>query len=138
MKNTQLVLKLRKLAAFTLAGGTGFLVDIGVLRLMLETFDVTPFTARIPAIIAAMGTTWIINRSITFGASGRGLPQEGSRYFAVALIGVTLNYLIYSLILIVAPEDFLPEIAAAIAVACVTIFSYLGYSRFVFKDSSKN
>ncbi len=100
MKNSQLLPKLRKLAAFAFAGGIGFLVDIGVLRLMLQTFDITPFTARIPAIIAAMSTTWMINRTLTFGVSGRSLHQEGGRYFAVALIGVTLNYLIYSLILI--------------------------------------
>jgi putative flippase GtrA len=137
MKNSQLLPKLRKLAAFAFAGGIGFLVDIGVLRLMLQTFDITPFTARIPAIIAAMSTTWMINRTLTFGVSGRSLHQEGGRYFAVALIGVTLNYLIYSLILIVAPQGFLPELAAAIAVACVTIYSYLGYSRFVFKNSNK-
>lgn len=131
---------LGKLLSFAVAGGTGFIVDVSVLRLGIEFFGLTPFVARIPAIAAAMATTWLINRTFTFGASGRKLRDEGSRYIAVALIGAILNYIVYSAILLALPNGFgpitddflLPEFATFTAVAIVTVFSYLGYSRFVF------
>lgn len=125
-----------KLFAFAFAGGTGMIVDLGVLRLLIE-MGATPFLARIPAIGLAMATTWFINRNFTFGASGRSVRAEGSRYATIAIIGAFLNYAIYSAILIVTPDGFLPEFATIIAVGIVTIFSYLGYSRFVFKDDDK-
>lgn len=123
-----------KLFSFAFAGGTGMIVDLGVLRLLIE-MGATPFVARIPAIGLAMATTWFINRTFTFGASGRSVRAEGSRYAAVAIVGALLNYAIYSGILIMTPDGFLPEFATIIAVAIVTIFSYLGYSRLVFKDN---
>lgn len=126
-----------KLVAFAFAGGTGMIVDLGVLRLLIE-LGATPFVARIPAIALAMATTWFINRTFTFGASGRSVRSEGSRYAAVAIIGAVLNYTIYSGILIVTPDGFLPEFATIIAVGIVTIFSYLGYSRFVFGANREN
>ncbi|MEM9574513.1 MAG: GtrA family protein [Pseudomonadota bacterium] len=125
-----------KLVSFAFAGGTGMVVDLGVLRLLIE-LGATPFLARIPAIALAMATTWLINRNFTFGASGRSVRSEGSRYATVAIIGAFLNYAIYSVILIVTPDGFLPELATIIAVGIVTIFSYLGYSRFVFGDNGK-
>ncbi len=124
---------LGRLFSFGLAGGIGMIVDLGVLRLLIE-WGATPFVARVPAILCAMATTWLINRNFTFAASGRSVRDEGSRYVAVAIICAILNYLIYSGILLVTPEGFLPEIATIIAVAIVTVFSYLGYSRLVFKN----
>ena len=124
-----------RLFSFAFAGGIGMIVDLGVLRLLIE-MGATPFVARIPAIGLAMLTTWFINRTFTFAASGRSVQAEGSRYAAVAIIGAFLNYAIYSVILIVTPNSFLPEFATIIAVGLVTIFSYLGYSRFVFKGNN--
>lgn len=126
-----------RLFSFAFAGGTGMIVDLGVLRLLIELGS-TPFVARIPAIALAMATTWFINRTFTFGASGRSMHAEGSRYAAVAIVGALLNYAIYSIILIVTHDGFLPEFATIIAVGIVTIFSYVGYSRFVFKKNPDN
>lgn len=125
-----------KLFSFAFAGGIGMIVDLGVLRLLIE-LGATPFVARVPAIALAMATTWFINRNFTFGDSGRSIGSEGSRYASVAIIGALLNYAIYSVILILTPDGFLPEFATIIAVACVTVFSYFGYSRFVFKNNDK-
>lgn len=125
--------KFKKLFSFAVAGGSGMIVDLSVLRLIIELFGATPFVARIPAIGAAMLTTWFINRTFTFGASGRSIGNEGLRYFAVALSGAFLNYAIYSGLLLITPDWFLPEFATIIAVGIVTIFSYVGYSQLVFK-----
>lgn len=123
-----------RLFSFAFAGGAGFVVDLGVLRALIELADLNPFMARIPAIAAAMTTTWLINRTFTFGASEHSLSGEASRYALVAIIGAFLNYAIYSAVLVMTPDWFLPEAATFIAVCVVTLFSYLGYSRFVFGE----
>ncbi|GAB4357939.1 MAG: hypothetical protein Kow0026_18570 [Oricola sp.] len=123
---------LLRLASFAVAGGTGFIVDASVLTLLMRFTPLGPFSARIFAIAAAMLTTWIINRNVTFGKSGRHVVKEGARYGFVALIGAGLNYAIYSGLLLAAPGVITPLMALVIAVGIVTVFSYLGYSRFVF------
>jgi len=125
--------RILRLASFAVAGGTGFLVDATVLVLLLRFTPLGPFAARVFSVAAAMLTTWTINRTVTFGRSGRPIVQEGARYGFVALIGAALNYGIYSGLLLAAPEAIPPLLALVIAVGLVTIFSYLGYSRFVFK-----
>ena len=124
---------LGRLFSFAVAGGAGAIVDLGLLRIGISFFDLSPYIARIPAIALAMLTTWFINRNFTFGASERSVQQEGMRYFAVAIAAAVLNYAIYSIILVVTPDWFLPEAATIIAVGFVTFFSYFGYSKLVFK-----
>jgi Predicted membrane protein len=122
---------MRKIAFFAIAGGTGFLVDAIVLSLLLRFTPLDPFTVRLGAIAVAMGCTYAINRSFTFGPSGRTIAAEGTRYGGVGLTSAALNYLIYSGALLIAPS--LPPLAAlTIASALATLFSYFGYSRFVF------
>lgn len=123
----------RRLASFAIAGGAGFIVDATVLTLLIRFTPLGPFTARIFAIAAAVATTFTINRTVTFGRSGRHVVHEGARYGFVALIGAGMNYAIYSALLLAAPETVTPLMALVIAVSLVTVFSYLGYSRFVFK-----
>lgn len=125
--------RILRLASFAVAGGTGFVVDATVLMLLMRFTPLGPFTARIVSVAAAMLTTWTINRTVTFGRSGRHIVHEGARYGFVALIGAALNYGIYSGLLLAAPETIPPLLALVIAVGLVTVFSYLGYSRFVFK-----
>ena len=117
-----------RLASFAVAGGTGFVVDATVLMLLMRFTPLGPFTARIFSVAAAVLTTWTINRTVTFGSSGRHIVHEGARYGFVALIGASLNYGIYSGLLLAAPDTIPPLLALVIAVGLVT-----GYSRFVFK-----
>lgn len=122
---------MKKLFFFGLAGGIGFAVDVAVLYLLLRMTPLDVFSARVLAIIAAMGCTWMFNRSFTFAASGRSLAAEGARYGGVGLTSALINYAIYSAMLI-SLAGLSPFIAVTVASALATAFSYLGYSRFVF------
>ncbi len=121
-----------RLFSFALAGGSGFVVDIGVLWLLLNFTPAGPSLGRILSIACAMLATYAINRTFTFGASGRPMVQEGARYSFVALLGASLNFLIYRGLLFVVPS-LSPYAATFLSVALVTVFSWLGYSRFVFR-----
>ena len=120
---------------FALVGGTGFLIDAGLLVALHNGVGLDPFTARLISIIASAFTTWRLNRGLTFGASERSQAVEGIRYATVAVLTAAFNYCLYALALMVWPS--LPPIAAMIgATAAAMLFSYAGYSRFVFAGAA--
>lgn len=125
---------MRKLVFFAFAGVAGFTVDMGVLWLLLSLKLFDPFSARVLAIATAMLCTYMINRTFTFGASTRTVAVEGARYGSVGLASALINYAVYSGLL-VAWSGLSPYMALVVGSVCATLFSYLGYSRFVFGSS---
>lgn len=128
---------MKKLFFFGLAGGIGFIVDVSVLLLLLRFTPLDPFSARIFAIAAAMCCTWMINRNFTFQKGGRSVAKEGMRYGSVGITSALINYAVYSGLLIQFSE-LRPIFAVVIASAIATIWSYIGYSKFVFAAPKNN
>tara|TARA_B100000678_G_scaffold242868_1_gene214250 strand:- start:266 stop:664 length:399 start_codon:yes stop_codon:yes gene_type:complete len=122
---------MRKIIKFLIAGGTGFIVDMVVLFLVLHYTPFGPYVGRALAIAAAMTCTWMINRRFTFDASGRTLRSEGARYGSVGLASAFINYSVFSVLIALMPS-ISPFLALIISSASATVFSYLGYSHFVF------
>lgn len=122
---------MKKLIRFALVGTAGFAVDAGVLWLLMHFTPLGAFTARIFAIATAMFTTWMLNRAFTFGASTRTIVAEGFRYGSVGIVSALVNYAIYAGLLLAMPalSPFIALIAASLA---AMMFSFFGYSRFVF------
>jgi len=129
--HARLMRELSRFVRFGLVGGTGFLIDAGLLTALHNLAGIDPFTARLVSIAASAFTTWRLNRSLTFGASERSQAAEGLLYALVAAITAALNYLVYVLILI-AWHDLPPLTAAIAATLAAMLFSYAGYSRVVF------
>jgi len=123
--------RLGRLVRFAVAGGSGFVIDVAVLYALLTFTPFGPFIARIFSIACAMASNFLINRTFTFGASGRSVLSEGVRYSSIGVIGAVLNYAVYAMLLLIFP-DFSPFWATFIAVGIVAVFSYIGYARFVF------
>jgi putative flippase GtrA len=123
----------KKLLRFGIAGGLGFIVDAGVLTLLLHTTPLGPFIARLFAIALAMLTTWMFNRTFTFGRSGDSLAVEGFRYGSVGVTAALVNYGLYSALLLTMP-DLRPLAAMVFATAASMLLSFFGYSRFVFRE----
>lgn len=122
---------MKKLFFFAIAGGTGFVVDVVVLFIALHYTPIGPYFGRVLAIAAAMACTWYINRRFTFDASGHSLAAEGARYYSVGLTSAGINYVIYSALLLFV-SGISPFLALVLGSASATVFSYLGYSKFVF------
>ncbi|MDE1991415.1 MAG: GtrA family protein [Rhizobiaceae bacterium] len=123
---------MKKLFRFLIAGGIGFIVDAGVLLLLLRFTPIGPYGSRAISIPTALFATWMLNRNFTFGHSDRSLAAEGFRYGSVGLTSALLNYFIYSSLLVSVP-GLRPIIAVILASAAATAFSFFGYSRFVFR-----
>ena len=122
---------MKKIAWFAIAGSTGFAVDAGTLMLILHLTPIGPFVARILSIATAMAWTWTINRTFTFGKSHRNVASEGARYGLVGVLSALFNYLVYSACLLTYPHLW-PVLATAVGSGAAMVFSYFGYSRFVF------
>lgn len=122
---------MKRLFWFLAAGSGGFLIDAGLTHVLVELAGVSPFAARIPAIMAAMSFTWLINRSRTFEKSRHSLAVEGFRYWTVGVTSALLNYALYAALIYRAPL-LQPIVAVMAASAGATAYSFFGYSRFVF------
>ncbi len=122
---------MKRLVRFVFAGGVGFVADATALALLLGLTPLGPFLARILSIGFALSVTWVLNRTLTFAPSGRGVVREGARYGGVGLSTSVVNFLVYSGLLSLVPS--LPPLAALVVASLAAMaLSFLGYSRFVF------
>lgn len=122
---------MKRILRFAVVGGMGFVVDAALLALLIATTPLGPFVSRLASIGFALTVTWLCNRSLTFGPSGRGIAAEGARYGGVGITTSIVNYLVYCGLLIVLPG--LPVLAALVLASLTAmLLSYLGYSRLVF------
>lgn len=123
---------MRRYAAFALAGGIGLAVDAAVLALLTSGLGLDPLASRIVSIATAMVATWLVNRTFTFGPSGRAIHAEAARYGGVAIGSALLNYAVFALLMLAVPRLW-PLAALGLASATAMVASWLGYSRLVFQ-----
>lgn len=94
----------RQLALFTLVGALGFVVDAGIVQVLVRELDANPYLARIVSFIAAATTTWGLNRRYTFaGHANSDRRQEWFRYLVAMAGGFALNYGSYAVLVAASP-----------------------------------
>ena len=94
----------KQLKNYAIVGIAGFLVDAGLLSLLVHVFDMGPIVSRMPSFVAAVTVTWALNRTHTFSDSIRyKKSQEYRRYFVVQIIGAVSNLLVYVFLISVFP-----------------------------------
>lgn len=128
--------EIKRILRFITVGGTGFAVDAAVLKMLLISGLTGPFSARIFSIALAGLVTWQLNRNFTFAPSGDSQLNEAARYGSVVAISSSINYVIYAGLLLAIPslEPLLALVAASIG---AMVFSFVGYDRFVFWNTSR-
>ena len=123
----------RRVAGFAAVGFVGFGSDAAV-TLCLIGFGLNAFLARALAILLAMATTYLLNRTLTFRDRAVEDPAriagEATRYALVAVL--SFNWLVYSAMLL-AFDGLPPIMAIVIGCAAAMVASYLGYSRYAFR-----
>lgn len=131
----------RKLAWFVLIGGAGFLVDAGVLQVLVFCFGVNVFVARLFSYVIAASVTWTANRRLTFSAPSkpwRALSAEWLRYLFASLGGAAVNYGAFAIAIGVAPTvRSYPVIAVAIGSVAGMCVNYALYARVVFRTNRR-
>ena len=126
---------LTRFLKFGVVGTLGFVVDAGVMQLLVSFAGVGAIEARAVSIPTAVLATWLLNRSFTFGKTSAA-PALASlaRYVAVSAGGATINFLVYTaLVMASAALAATPMIPLAIASVVALVFNYLGSKHFAFR-----
>lgn len=89
----------RHLIGFAVAGGVGFLADAGVLTVAVSALGLRPELARVPSFLAAVVTTWLINRHHTFRTSRPASLAEFTHYLSAMAVGLAVNYGVFVAVL---------------------------------------
>ena len=132
--------ELRKFIPFCVVGGIGFIVDAGILTLLVHGFGFGPLSSRLVSFPCALTATWYLNRRVTFSHAVSNKPgQEWLRYALVGVVGNLINFVVYVACIRLSQTMFgYPEMALAIASIVALVFNYLGSSRYVFKQDTSS
>lgn len=88
---------LRQLGMFGVGGAVGFIVDAGILQLLVLGLAWDRYSGRLISFVFAATATWIFNRHFTFhGPRRHSLFGEWTRYVIAMSGGFACNYAAYS------------------------------------------
>ncbi|MDR3388888.1 MAG: GtrA family protein [Rudaea sp.] len=88
---------LRVFATFCIGGTIGFIVDAGVLQLLVTGLGWDRYSGRLISFVTAATVTWLFNRTFTFhGPRQHALVAEWARYLLAMSGGFICNFAAYS------------------------------------------
>jgi putative flippase GtrA len=127
---------MKRIIAFFSVGVIGFVVDAGCLSLLISQAGLDPLPARCLSFPPAVFVTWALNRLLVFVSTANTMKrrvQEYGRYFLIQLIGVLINFGIFSLLI---SGNFVfrsyPVVALAVASLVAMVWNFLGARFLVF------
>jgi putative flippase GtrA len=130
---------------FGIVGGIGFLVDAGLLHVVLG-LGLGPYSGRVVSFLAAATTTWILNRSFTFRRESRSgtLPApshpagEWLAYLGLMVIGGLVNYGTYALAVAFSdPVHRHPELGVALGSIAGMAINFWSAKTMVFERKAR-
>ena len=123
---------------FVVAGAIGFVVDAGLLWLLVIS-SVDPRPARLASFSAAVVVTWLINRSRTFeDRAGPPSLREFGRYLTASIAAAAVNLGIYmGLVSFVPAFAAMPVLAVAISTLASMGLNFWSYATVVFLGRGK-
>ena len=127
----------RQFLRFCAVGGIGFVVDAGVLWLLLQATALGPYLGRLVSFLAAATVTWSLHRVVTFPTARRDRPaRQWVSFLAINGLGAGLNYGVYAaLVAGVAVFGRQPVAAVAVGSAVAMTVNFLMNRHLVFRDA---
>jgi len=126
----------RRLPGFAVVGAIGFLIDAGILTVLMTGFGIDHYTARAVSFTAAVTATWYMNRRWVFDR--RAVAMSGREYVSYAtvqVIGSVINLAVFvAAIELVDGLVQVPVVPLAIGAAVALVFNFGASSRYVFVD----
>jgi len=125
---------MRQFALFCVAGALAFVVDAGIVQVLVGMFGVDPIIARIPSFTCAVSCTWLFNRRYTFVPSPDvSLLREWMNYVVSQLAGLTVNFVVYAvLVLTLATARQWPALAVAAGACVALVVNFFAARHLVF------
>jgi putative flippase GtrA len=127
---------LRHGLAFLFSGSLAFVVDAGVLKLLIWAFGLHPFLARIISLSCAHAAGWLSHRRFTFRLTTPPTVLEFLRYAGVQSTVALVNYAIYVAVLLLRPGTE-PLLALFIASGLAMFVSYFGIRFGAFRQAKQ-
>ena len=123
---------------FLFAGGVAFVVDAGVLSVLVYLFDWPATWSRLISFPTAVTANWLIHRKHVFEPTDN--PHtEYLRFAAVQALSATINLGIYFVAILNSPLMARWPVLAVIIGSVIAMFlSYFCNSRFVFNQRADN
>ena len=120
-------------ARFCAFGVVGFVVDAGVLTVLVNGYSWHPYSSRAVSFALAVTVTWLLNRTWAFARTANA-RSEYLRYAAIQLVGALINLATFVAAIEIAPPlGTIPAIPLAIGAAPALVFNYLASRFFVFR-----
>jgi putative flippase GtrA len=121
---------------FGVVGTIGFLIDAGVLYVVIHALGTGPYSGRLISYLAAASSTWALNRRFTFsGAETRPAIFQWLTFLCVNAGGGAINYGVYSIM--VANLDSvaaMPTLGVAAGSIAGLVANFLMSRRYVFRQ----
>ena len=129
----------KELGLFAISGVIGFVVDAGVVQLLVRGFALNPYGARVISFLAAATTTWAFNRRYTFsGRSNGSKRRQLLRYLLAMACGFALTYGAYAMCLALWPlVHEWPAIGVAVGSAAGAVVTFLSSKYWIFRDAGE-
>jgi putative flippase GtrA len=127
---------LRHGLAFLLSGSFAFLIDAGLLKLLIALLGFHPIVARLVSISFALVAGWLSHRRFTFRLTTPPTLMEFVRYVGVQSTVALLNYGIYVAVILLSP-GIEPLLALVISSGVAMFFSYFGIRFGAFRQSGR-
>jgi putative flippase GtrA len=126
----------RKLPGFVVVGAIGFLIDAGILTLLMTGFELDHYSARAISFTVAVTFTWYMNRRWVFEKSTASMSgREYSSYIVVQVIGALINLSVFVAVIEIVPSlTNIPVIPLAVGAIAALLFNFSASSRFVFPE----
>jgi len=130
----------RKLPGFIVVGAIGFLIDAGILTLLMTGFGLDHYSARAISFTVAVTFTWYMNRRWVFEKSAVSMSgREYSSYLVVQAIGAVINLSVFVVIIERVPSlTNMPVLPLAVGAVAALLFNFSASSRFVFSESQND
>lgn len=130
---------MRQFALFCVSGVIGFIVDGGIVQLLVGVFGLDPYASRVASFLCAMTVTWLFNRHLTFSAAPHeGRARQWSRYLLGALLGFVVNYGVYAAMVYQSPmvREW-PVIGVAAGAAFGMVVNWISARYWVFRHAPR-
>jgi putative flippase GtrA len=131
MRLTPLTEFLSRFSKYTAAGAIGTVAHYLVLAIAVELMHAQVLPATTLGFIAGAIINYQLNRRVTFRHVGVA-PFAFGRFFLIAVIGVTINYLVVMLLVRVATLHYL--VCQLIATGVVLVLSFLANAFWTFRE----
>lgn len=129
----------KQLAWFGVGGFIGFLVDAGIVQLLVSKLNADPYVGRLFSFLCAATATWLFNRHVTFKKRGDyTLLGEWSRYMAAMSAGFVVNYATYAAVVYFSHfVQAWPAIGVAAGSLPGSAVNFIGARHWVFSGARK-